>query len=297
MSSALAPYLELVKPRLLPLVLLSGLPALVMSSGGWPAPGPLLAVLLGITLAAGAANALNCYLERERDARMERTASRPLPSGRLAPARALGFGLALCAGAAAVLALAANPMAAIVAVAGIAFYVFVYTLWLKPRSTAAVVAGGVAGAVAPLIADAAGAGRIGAAGITLFAILFVWQPPHFWSITLYRRAEYEAAGFPLLVSRIGAERVAARIALWVAALVPLSLLPTALGLVGPLYAAAALALGAWFLYQALRLRRVRGSERGEASDAARRVFFASIVYLASIFVAMILDLAWQGSSR
>ncbi len=302
MSTVLA-YLELTKPRLLPLVLLSGLPALVMATGGWPQPATLLAVLAGISLAAGAANSLNSFLERDRDALMPRTAGRPLPAGVLAPRRALIFGLALTALASALLARVGGVFTAGVALAGIAFYVFVYTLWLKPRSSFGVVAGGVSGAVAPLIADAAGGGGIGAAGWILFGILFVWQPPHFWAISLYRQAEYEAAGFPLMVSRIGAPRTRRRIALWVSALSVLALVPGALGLVGPLYLGVALALGGWFVYLALRLWWSREPDPadpgapGEAQDGARRVFFASVVYLTSIFMAMILDLALQGRFR
>jgi protoheme IX farnesyltransferase len=301
--STFSAYLELTKPRLLPLVLLSGLPALVMASGGWPAPAAVAAVLVGISLAAGAANAFNSYLERERDARMLRTASRPLPAGVLAPGRALAFGLVLAVLATALLGFAASPVAAGVGLAGIAFYVFVYTLWLKPRSSLGVIAGGVSGAVAPLIADAAAGDGIGAAGWILFAILFAWQPPHFWAISLYRRREYEAAGFPLLVSRIGAERVSRRIAGWVGAAVAIALLPAAIGLVGPLYLGVALALGTWFLYQAVRLCQVQRGARDDAgpadqaNEAARGVFFASLVYLMSIFTAMILDLALQGGLR
>lgn len=288
--SVLGSYLALTKPRLLPLVLLSGLPALVMAAGGWPAAQTVALVLGGTALAAGAANAINSYLEREQDARMPRTEQRPLPAGRLRPGHALAFGLVLTVLGPGLLCWSAGPVAAGVALAGLLFYVFVYTLWLKPRSPVAVIVGGVSGAVAPLIADAAIDGSIGAAGWILFAIIFVWQPPHFWAITLYRRSEYEAAGFPLMLSRVGADATRARIALWVAALIPLSLLPLAFGLLGLPYAGVALALGAWFLYHALRLVR----RRDEAS--ARRVFRVSLVYLTGTFAAMIADLAVRGGA-
>jgi protoheme IX farnesyltransferase len=286
--SALAAYFELTKPRLLPLVLFSGLPALVMAAQGWPPLSTVAVILAGIALAAGSANSLNSYLERERDRHMARTSTRPLPAGRLAPRRALCFGLALGGLGPALLWWVSGPAAAGVALAGILFYVFVYTLWLKPRTSAAVVVGGVAGAVAPLIAAAAIEGRIGAAGWMLFAIVFAWQPPHFWSIALYRRSEYEAAGFPLIFARVGEQGARRRIAVWVAALVPITLLPVAAGLLSPAYGAVALGLGALFFWYALRLLR----ERDDA--AARRTFRVSLVYLLVLFAAMIGDLARLG---
>ena len=284
MSTA-ASYLGLTKPRLLPLVLFSGLPALVLAAGGWPAWQLTTLTLLGTALAAGAANVFNSYLERDLDAKMERTATRPLPAGKLDPARALVFGLVLGAIGTATLALSVGPVPAGIALAAILFYVFVYTLWLKPRTAFAVVAGGVAGAIAPLIADAAVDGRIGAAGWILFGIVFVWQPPHFYAISLYRRSEYRNAGFPMLADRIGEERTRRRILMWIAALLPLTLLPSALGLLGALYTAAAAVLGAGFLAQGVVLLR----RRDEAS--ARRLFTVSLAYLVGLFAAMITDLA------
>lgn len=282
--TTLGSYVALTKPRLLPLVLLSGLPALVLATGGWPPAHVSAVILLGIALAAGAASALNSYLERDKDARMLRTRSRPLPAGQLSPRRALVFGLLLGALGTAVLGSFAAAAAA-VALAAILFYVFVYTLWLKPRTPLGVIVGGVSGAVAPLIADAAMDGSIGAAGWMLFAIIFVWQPPHFWAIALYRRREYEAAGFPLLSARIGEDATRARILYWVAGLIPLTLLPVAASPLGRVYAAAALVLGLWFLLHAVRLRQ-------RADDAAARRFFrVSLVYLMGIFACMILDLA------
>ncbi|MFQ5515032.1 MAG: heme o synthase [Myxococcota bacterium] len=283
--NALGSYIALTKPRLLPLVLLSGLPALVLAAGGWPEPGRILVILLGTALAAGAANALNSYLERERDAKMTRTRTRPLPAGALSPTGALLFGLALSGLGTGLLWRSAEPMAALVALAGILFYVFIYTLWLKPRSPAGVIVGGVAGAVAPLIADAAINGSIGLGGWTLFAIIFVWQPPHFWAIALYRRADYEAAGFPTILSALGGDATRRRILLWVVALVPFTLLPVARGLLGPIYGAAALALDAYFVHAALRLVR-----RADDTEA-RRFFRVSLVYLMGLFVMMIVDLA------
>ncbi|MBW2281969.1 MAG: protoheme IX farnesyltransferase [Deltaproteobacteria bacterium] len=283
--STFAPYFQLTKPRLLPLVLFSGLPALVMAAGGWPDPAHAAAILGGIALAGGAANALNSYLERDKDALMSRTVTRPLPAGALDPRRALAFGLALGVAGPGLLWWTSGAPAALVALAGILFYVFVYTLWLKPRTPAAVIWGGVAGAISPLIADAAVDGRIGAAGWLVFAIVFAWQPPHFWAIAIYRQAEYEAADFPLLVSRIGPAATARHIVAWIAALVAVSLVPVGLGMLGVLYGVTAVALGAWFALSGVQLLR------DPAAEPARRVFRVSLVYLMGIFAAMLTDLA------
>lgn len=281
---ALAPYFQLTKPRLLPLVLLSGLPALVMAAGGWPAPLQAAAILGGIALAGGAANALNSYLERDKDALMTRTSTRPLPAGSIDPRGALAFGLVLGVAGPGLLWYTSGAPAALVALAAILFYVFAYTLWLKPRTPAAVVWGGIAGAISPLIADAAIGGRIGPAGWIVFAIVFAWQPPHFWAITLYRRPEYEAAGFPLLVTRIGEAATARRIVAWIVGLVAVTLLPLPLGLLGPLYAAGALGLGVYFLRSGLRLLR------DPSPGSARHVFRVSLVYLMGLFAVMLADL-------
>jgi protoheme IX farnesyltransferase len=283
--SAMGAYVRLTKPRLLPLVLLSGLPAFWIAAQGPALGASVWLTLVGIALAAGSANALNSYLERDRDALMARTAARPLPAGELAPPQALVFGLVLGALGPALLWVLGGAVPALLALAGIAFYIFVYTLWLKPRSPIAVVVGGVTGAIAPLIASAAVDGSIGAGGLVLFAIIFVWQPPHFWAISLFRQAEYEAAGFPLLPTRRGGPATCRRIVAWIVALLPISALPlVSLGL-GPLYGVAAAALGGWFLSSAIRLLRA------PSASAARRVFTTSLGYLTGLFVAMICDLA------
>jgi len=280
-------YLALTKPRLLPLVLFSGIPALVMAQGRWPSLRLVTLTLLGTALAAGAANALNSYLERDRDAQMERTRTRPLPSGKLDPRNALLFGLVLSAIGTLVLWAESGPAAALIALAAILFYVFVYTLWLKPRTPFAVVVGGVSGAIAPLIADAAVNGYISAAGWLLFAIIFIWQPPHFYAIALHRRDDYADASFPMLHDRIGEDATRGRIVLWILALLPVTLAPFALGMLGPAYALIAGALGVWFLSQALVLKR----RRDRAS--ARRTFVVSLAYLLGTFGAMIGDLLWR----
>ena len=285
--TAAARYMALTKPRLLPLVLFSGLPALTIAAGGWPPLATAGVVLLGISLAAGAANALNSYLERDLDAHMERTRRRPLPAGLISPPGALAFGLALSGLGTGLLWWASGPLAAWIALAAILFYVFIYTLWLKPRTPFAVVVGGVSGAIAPLIADAAIDGSVGAAGWILFAIVFVWQPPHFYAIALDRRSEYASAGFPMLHDRIGEDATRRRIVVWILALLPVTGLPVALGMLGGAYALAAGGLGAWFLIEALLLWR-QPSVR-----SPRRLFRVSLVYLVGVFAAMIADLAWR----
>jgi protoheme IX farnesyltransferase len=283
-----AAYLSLTKPRLLPLVLLSGVPGLLLAAGRWPDPSLVACTLVGTALAAGAANALNAYLERQPDARMERTRSRPLPSGALQPGRALGFGLVLGGLGTALLLVGAGPVPAGLALAAILSYVFLYTLWLKPRHPIAVVVGGLSGAVAPLIADAAVRGAVGLPGLLLFGIIFAWQPPHFYAIALYRRREYEAAGFPMLPSSRGEEVARRRILAWVIGLVALTLLPVLLSLLNFVYVAAASGLGAWLLWDALRLYWER------TDRAARRLFRVSLYYLAGLFGAMSIDLILLG---
>jgi heme o synthase len=282
--ASLHSYADLTKPRLLPMVLLTGIPIFGMAAASPPSLGFACATLLGIALAAASANTMNAYLERDVDALMERTRERPLPAGRIAPRSALRFGLVLGAVSTLLLWATAGPTAAGLGVASILFYVFVYTLWLKPRSPWNAVIGGAAGAVAPLIADAAVNGRVGAAGLALFAIVFFWQPPHVWAIALYRKRDYEAAGIPMLPNVIGDERTRRRMLVHTLGLVPVSLVPVVLGLVGNVYLAVALGMNAWFVATALRLLR----ERSDA--AAQRMFRVSLAYLFSLFLAMNLEL-------
>lgn len=277
-------YAALTKPRILPLVILTGLPAMGMARGGWPDLATLLWVLIGITAAAAAASVLNMYVERDRDALMERTRGRPLPAASLTPHSALLFGLLLSVLSTAILAAFGGVLAAGLGVASILFYVFVYTVWLKPRSVYNAVIGGAAGAAAPLIADAAVNGSVGAPGMILFAIIFFWQPPHVWAIALYRRDDYAAAGIPMMPSVIGDERTRWQMLWYTLGLVPVTLLPAALGLLGPLYLACALALNAWFVGSSAWLIRTR------TDDAARRVFRVSLAYLALLYGAMLADL-------
>ncbi|MFO0690694.1 MAG: heme o synthase [Myxococcota bacterium] len=277
-------YLDLTKPRLLPMVLFTGLPVLGMAAGGWPSIRFAVLVLVGIALAAASANTLNAYIERDKDALMERTRLRPLPAGLVGPREALLFGLFLAVASTALLYAVSGVPAVLVGIASILFYVFVYTIWLKPRSIWNAVIGGAAGAAAPLIADAAVNGSIGLAGWSLFAIVFFWQPPHVWAIALYRKADYAAAGIPMPPSVIGDEATRRRVVAYTAGLLPVTLAPYFFGLVGPIYFAIAGSMGLWFLYRAVQLFHARTDE------AARGVFRVSLVFLFSVFLAMMLDL-------
>jgi protoheme IX farnesyltransferase len=277
--ASLRTYADLTKPRLLPMVLFTGLPLFGLAAGGI-SPGFAALTLLGIALAAASANTLNAYLERDKDALMERTRERPLPSGRLAPRAALRFGLVLAVASTGLLWAVGGRVAAGLGVASILFYVFVYTLWLKPRSAWNAVIGGAAGAAAPLIADAAVHGSVGPAGLALFAIVFFWQPPHVWAIALYRKHDYAAAGIPMLPSVIGEQPTRRRMLVYTLGLVPVTLAPVALGLLGPVYLAVALGMNVWFVWVAVRVLR----ERTDA--AARHMFHVSLAYLFSLFLAM-----------
>ncbi len=278
-------YVDLTKPRLLPLVLFTSLPVMGMATGGWPPLSFAFPTLVGIGLAAASANTLNAYLERELDGRMERTRGRPLPSGKLAPRSALIFGWLLGIASTVLLWVVADLTTAGVAVASILYYVFVYTIWLKPRSAWNVVVGGAAGAAAPLIADVAVNGSLGVPGLLLFAIVFFWQPPHVWAITLYRKADYEAAGIPMLPNVIGDEVTRRWVLVCTFGLVPVTLAPGLLGLLGSTYMIVAVGMNAWFVMSSIQLARQR------TDDAARRMFHVSLVYLASICIAMLIDLA------
>ena len=262
----------------------TGLPVLGMAAGGWPNAGFTFLVMTGIALAAASANTLNAYIERDKDALMERTKTRPLPAGLIAPRAALLFGLALGVLSTILLYVVSGAPSALVGVASILFYVFVYTVWLKPRSIWNAVIGGAAGAAAPLIADAAVNGTIGPAGWTLFAIVFFWQPPHVWAIALYRKDDYKAAGIPMPPEVIGDEATRKRVVWYTAGLLPVTVAPYFLGLAGQIYFAVAAASGAWFLYRAVRLFQERTDE------AAQGVFRVSLVFLFAVFLALLVDL-------
>ncbi len=285
LSELLRLYWEMTRPRVLLLVLFTGLPVLAMGRGGWPGLVNAAWVLLGTALAGGASSVLNAYIERESDARMARTRDRPLPAASMAPTHAVSYGIFLSALSTAVLYLVGGPLAAAVGIASILFYVFVYTAFLKPRTPQNIVIGGAAGATAPLIASAALDGHISVAAWVLFAIIFLWTPPHFWAIALYRKREYAAAGIPMMPNVVGDQGTRWRMLGYTLLLVPVSLLPSFLGHLSWLYGAAALGLGLWFTWWNIKVIRAR------LSSVDRGMFKASIAYLFLLYGAMLADLA------
>ena len=294
MSLSLAPvsarrralaYVELTKPRIVMLVVVTGVPALLMAGGGMPAPATFWGTLAGIMLAAASAASFNHYVDRDIDGLMRRTRTRPLPAGVLPPAHALWLGFILAALAWATLMLCANLLAALVAEASIVYYAVVYSVWLKRRTPQNIVIGGGAGASAPVIAWAAVTGHIGLPAILLASIVFFWTPPHFWALSLYRRDDYLAAGLPMLPVTHGEEETRRQIALYALALLPVTLALAPLGLVGPIYWIPALALGAAFVAMALAL------QRSASTPHAVRLFRFSILYLFLLFVLMTVDVA------
>jgi protoheme IX farnesyltransferase len=258
---------------------------MIAGARGWPGTGTAIAAMSGLALACGGASALNHVLDRDIDPLMgERTKKRPVASGRVAPSRALEFGLSLSAFSFVLLASTVNVLTAVLALIGNLFYVLVYTRWLKRTTSQNIVIGGAAGAVPPLVGWAAATGHIGVAAWILFAIVFVWTPPHFWALALLIKDNYAAAKVPMLPVVRGDRETARQIVLYSLALVAVTLLPWAWGTAGLLYLACALALGAVFIWLAERLRRDTTPRR------AMILFHYSLAYLALLFVAIAVDM-------
>lgn len=277
-------YIGLTRPRVLNLVLLTAPAGCVLGRGEWPTWSALLGVLVGCALIGAGCGALNAWWERERDAKMDRTRNRPLPTGRLEPKQALVFGLWITLLGLVSLYGVGGWLPVAIAAVTVLHYFFIYTIWLKPRTPQNIVIGGVAGAVAPVIADAAVNGEVGFWSFVLFLIVFLWQPPHVWAITLYRKHEYEAAGFPMMPSVVGNRATRWRMLAYALVLFPVTLLPWADGILSPVYLAVAVLGGATFIAQILRA--IRADDRFQD----RRVFVTSLVYLAFLFAEMVVEL-------
>ena len=277
-----ADYIALTKPRVISLLLVTTVATMFVADSS-PALGTILVTMIAGYLAAGGAGAINHYLERDLDAHMTRTARRPLPSGRIEPRSALVFGIVLGVLSFALFALAVNMTAALLALAGLLGYVFVYTLWLKPHTTQNIVIGGAAGAVPPLVGWAAAAGHLDASAFYLFAIVFYWTPPHFWALALLIKDEYARTGIPMLPVVDGEDETRRQILLYGWLLCAITALPFAAGLFGGVYAAAALVLDVAFVWLCLRLHR-----RADRRSAAI-LFHYSLAYLALLFAAMAID--------
>jgi protoheme IX farnesyltransferase len=278
----LADYVALTKPRVISLLLVTTVATMFVADSS-PALGTILLTMIGGYLAAGGAGAINHYLERDLDAHMSRTARRPLPSGRIEPRSALVFGIVLGVVSFGLFALAVNMTAALLALAGLLGYVFVYTLWLKPQTTQNIVIGGAAGAVPPLVGWAAAAGQLDASAFYLFAIVFYWTPPHFWALALLIKEEYARTGIPMLPVVDGEDETRRQILLYGWLLCAITALPFAAGLFGMVYAAAAFVLDSAFVWLCLRLHR-----RADRRTAAI-LFHYSLAYLALLFAAMAID--------
>ena len=276
-------YVSLTKPRIISLLLLTTVATMFVADPGGPALSTILWTMLGGYLAAGGAGAINHYIEREKDARMARTRSRPLASGRISPARGLAFGVGLGVAATVQLAVTVNLLTAALALSGLLGYVFIYTLWLKPRTPQNIVLGGAAGAIPPLVGWAAASGELSLQALWPFAIVFFWTPPHFWALSLLIADDYAKTGTPMLPVVRGERATRRQIAGYALLLVAISLGPVATGLFGTLYLVSALVLGAVFVGLAVAL--IRSPSR----PAARRLYLSSLAYLALLFVAMAAD--------
>jgi len=285
-GGSIADYIALMKPRVMSLVVFTALVGMVLA----PAQlHPVLAViaLICIAVGAGASGALNMWYDADIDACMQRTTSRPIPRGYVTPEEALTFGTILALGSVATLGLVISWVAASLLAFTIAFYVLVYTMWLKRRTPQNIVIGGAAGAFPPMIGWAAATGSVSLESITLFLIIFMWTPPHFWALALYRTRDYERAGVPMLPVVAGQDETRKQIVIYAALLLPVGVAPTIVGLAGGLYAIIALGLGAIFLALALAIYRTR---EGRAADhTARRLFAFSILYLFTLFATLLLE--------
>jgi heme o synthase len=288
-GARLGAYVALTKPRIIELLLVTTLPTMVVAKRGLPSLGLIAATLLGGALAAGGANAINMYVDRDIDRLMHRTRNRPLVTGSVTPRAALTFAVSLEVLAFFELWLLVNLLSAVLAVSATAFYVFVYTLWLKRRSAQNIVIGGAAGAVPVLVGWAAVTGTLSWTPLVLFAIIFIWTPPHFWALAVRYREDYEAAHVPMLPVVASMRRTTREIFVYTTLLVAVSLLFSAVAHMGPTYTVTAAVLGAGFLGLAGRLWMRAREDRATAQDAMR-LFKYSITYLTLLFVVMAGDI-------
>jgi heme o synthase len=277
----LADYVTLTKPKVQLLLLLTTVTTMYVA--GDPSAGLVALTVIGGSLSAGGAAAVNHYWDRDIDAQMARTATRPVPSGRVRPRSALIYGLVLAALSFLLLATTVNLLSAFLALSGFLGYVFVYTIWLKRSTPQNIVIGGAAGAVPPLVGWAAVTGGLDPAALYLFAIVFYWTPPHFWALSLLMKDEYARVGVPMMPVVHGETETRRQIVLYTGLLVVLTLLPVVFGFFGAIYAAAAVVLGGAFLTLSVRLQRAADRR------SALRTYLYSLAYLALLFSAMVVD--------
>ncbi len=278
-------YLELTKPRIVLLIVITGLCAMLLAAHGWPSTWLVIWTMLGLFLSAGGANAVNMWYDRDIDPLMERTRERPVPSGRLSAVQALTFGIGAGVAATAVLFLAAGWVAAASGLAGYLYYVFIYTMWLKRRTPQNIVIGGAAGAFPPLVGWAAVTGHLALAPVLLFLIIFLWTPPHFWALALYRQDDYRRAAIPMLPVVAGDRATKWQSLLYAVALLASSLLLYTTGTVSALYLWAAAVLGGGFIV----VCSLQLFEHPPDFRWARITFRYSLLYLALLFAVMVMS--------
>ncbi|MEQ9638485.1 MAG: heme o synthase [Alphaproteobacteria bacterium] len=284
-----ADFAALLKPRVMSLVVFTAAVGMALAPGDLH-PVLAIAALVCIAVGAGASGAINMWYDADIDRVMQRTAARPIPAGRVAPGEALGFGVTLAVGSVLTMGLFVNVAAAALLALTIAFYVFVYTMWLKRRTPQNIVIGGAAGAFPPMIGWAAVNGEVALGSVVLFAIIFMWTPPHFWALSLYKAGEYARAGVPMLPVVAGERETRRQILIYSLLLTPLAVLPSFIGMASPAYGAVAAALGLIFLVAAFAVSRAGAGDY----RAARRLFGYSIFYLAAIFAGLLADRLWLG---
>nr|WP_232449724.1 heme o synthase [Granulibacter bethesdensis] len=290
MASA-ADWVTLLKPRVMSLVVFTGLIGMLVAPGSLhPVLGAI--AILCIAVATGASGAINMWYDRDIDAVMRRTKNRPIPAGRIEPGEALGYGIVLAVGSVLVMWLATNVVAAAVLAFAIFFYSVIYTMWLKRSTPQNIVIGGAAGAFPPVIGWAAVTGTIDLMPVMMFAIVFFWTPPHFWSLSLWAQMDYERAGVPMLPVVAGARKTRQHIMAYTVLLSVIAVLPWALGDTGRVYGLSAVVLSLGFLVQSWRVLRDKQDEVGLSltKDApARAAFKYSLIYLAVLFLALAVD--------
>lgn len=275
-------FIALLKPRVMSLVVFTGFAGMIVAPGSIHPVIAAIAILC-IAIATGASGAINMWYEQDLDAKMERTKDRPLPAGRMEPEAALAFGCVLAGGSVMVMGLGVNWVAAALLALAIGFYVFVYTIWLKRRTPQNIVIGGAAGAFPPMIGWAAVTGDISLGGIALFALIFMWTPPHFWALALYKCGDYEKAGVPMLPVVSGVVETKKQILLYTLLLLPVSLVPWMIGTASMAWGALAAILGVLFVVFAVKVWF------DETDRAPRQMFRYSLLYLALLFAALIVD--------
>jgi protoheme IX farnesyltransferase len=281
-----ADYFALLKPRVMSLVIWTALAGL-LAAPAHVHPVIAIASLLAIAVGAGAAGALNMWWDADIDALMARTRLRPVPAGLVGPREALFFGLTLSLIAVLTLAVAANLLAAALLAFTIFFYVVIYTMWLKRTTPQNIVIGGAAGALPPVVGYAVATGSVTTDSLVLFAIIFLWTPPHFWALALVKSGDYARAGVPMMPNAKGASRTRLEILIYTLILVPFGVLPWKMGVGGDLYGAIALVAGAGMVFMAARVYRIR--EGAPANKAAMQLFGFSILYLFLLFSALVVE--------